>query len=154
SGFPTDFPSGLPTDFPTALPSNIPMIDAARWVSDDGGRTWSSVATKPGAPVTEIPDGAQIVTADMSNEILGPGGTTTSTAMAMTPDGVTHPIATAPSHAIGVANFGSPNNYSGKVGGCYFLYVEDPSFSLTGLVISRDNGRTWQNAGISGDSRP
>src|SRR5207247_976990 len=73
---PTYLPSGLPTnfptDFPTALPSNFPLLDAARWLSSDGGRTWSNVSTAPGTPVTEIPDGAQVVNYNPENDISPP----------------------------------------------------------------------------------
>lgn len=109
---------------------------AARWISADGGVTWTPVDVQPGAAITEIPAGAQIIR-------LGNNGDRPAV---LTPDGVSHPLTQS---VVATAELAADRGTVTAAGGMYFLTSDaDPRYPGTNgdLWISRDDGRTWQKA--------
>jgi hypothetical protein len=108
-------------------------IPARRWISSDAGASWTPVSLQPGRPVSLIPPGSQL--AGASPDDYSPAE--------MTATGVTRPIMSA-------VNMFAPDFYLapswaplGEVDGAYFAYPGNPPSDL-GLMVSRDNGATWQ----------
>lgn len=137
----------------TAIPSSeapfptgkVPgEVDRARWVSSDGGASWTPVSLDPGMPVAAIPAGSQIL-------LDGYGFRPTAV---MGRDGIAHPL--TPAAAIMTTDGDSVLPYTplGEVDGSYFAYNYSVLLSNTnpppdnGLMVSQDKGRTWNTVHI------
>jgi hypothetical protein len=114
-------------------------IPAGRWITSDAGSTWTKVSLQPGAAVSEIPAGAQLLS--YQDNQIGPPAV-------MTPDGVIHPLKPTGPLAASLASGPQYPWYAlVQAGGSYFFYQvgdADHPAPNAGLLVSRDRGRTWQ----------
>src|SRR5262249_14804248 len=109
-------------------------VPAKRWISSDAGASWTSVSLQAGSPVPAIPSGGQLAGASRDDDAPA----------VMGEDGVTHPILSA-------ADLGSPEFFYGPrwaplaaVDGAYYVYPIGATDHGSELLVSRDNGQTWQ----------
>lgn len=119
-----------------AIGTHDVSVRADRWISDNGGVTWSAVDLQAGDAFAEIPPGAQLIR-------VGHNGDRPAV---LTPDGVLHPLTQS---SVATSDVEVPLGTVTAAGGMYFLYTyadpRDPA-STADLWISHDHGRTWQRA--------
>jgi hypothetical protein len=115
-----------------------PTRTPGRWISADGGRTWTKAPTRPGAAVDTIPAGDFVYTPIGSGN--GYDAASLPKLEAVGPDGVRHTLRHSPP---GGSAFPAQLDLSGirEIGGSWFLvHMGDGPVMLR----SRDDGASWQ----------